>query len=64
MVFGIFKKEEAGFDTIRGANVLVTGACGLAGARLVEICLERSAKNVLAVDFQSPDEAVKKRFWQ
>ena len=54
--------SSPGFGSVRGANVLVTGACGLVGARLVEMCLDRGAQTVLAVDLQNPDDVLQQRF--
>ena len=51
-----------GFASIRGATVMVTGSSGLCGARLVELCLERGAHTVVAVDLQAPSEALQQRF--
>lgn len=51
-----------GFRDVRGRAVLVTGSSGLCGARLVEVCLERGAHVVVAVDVQPPDAALEQRF--
>ena len=48
--------QAPGFRAIRQAVVLITGSSGLCGARLVEMCLERGAQTVVAVDVKAPSE--------
>ena len=68
MVFGFpsLKKsandDKPGFQTVAGANILVTGSSGLVGARLVEMLLERGAKFVRAFDIMPVNDVLQKRF--
>lgn len=45
-----------------GTVVMVTGSSGFVGARVVEMCLERGADTVLAVDVRAPHEELLARF--
>jgi nucleoside-diphosphate-sugar epimerase len=55
--------KNPGFDTAEaGCNALVTGSSGFAGARLVEMLLERGAKTVIAFDIVTPDTVLQERF--
>ena len=67
MVFGFLPSKKVdekkpGFQTVAGANILVTGSSGLVGARLVELLLERGAKFVRAFDIMPPNDILQKRF--
>jgi len=55
--------KKPGFETAEaGCNALVTGSSGFAGARLVEMLLERGAKIVIAFDVVAPDATLQERF--
>ncbi len=55
--------KNPGFETAKaGCNALVTGSSGFAGARLVEMLLERGAKTVVAFDIVPPSAVTQKRF--
>ena len=43
-------------------TALVTGACGLCGARLIEMLLERGTKTIIAFDIAVPDPTLQERF--
>jgi nucleoside-diphosphate-sugar epimerase len=51
-----------GFESPKGCNALVTGSSGFVGARLVEMLLERGAKNVIAFDLLAPNSTLNQRF--
>ena len=59
---GTTPPKNPGFETAKGCNALVTGSSGFAGARLVEMLLERGAKTVVAFDIVPPSEVTQKRF--
>ena len=54
--------QGPGFQSVKGAKILVTGSSGLVGARLVEMLLERGAKLVRAFDVVPVNDVLKERF--
>ena len=54
--------KNPGFESPKGAAVLVTGSTGFVGSRLVEMLLERGAKTVIAFDIAAPDDVLRGRF--
>lgn len=51
-----------GFITTKGSKLLVTGASGLVGARLVEMLLERGASKVVCFDVMEPSQTLLERY--
>lgn len=45
-------------------TALVTGACGLCGARLIEMLFERGTKTIIAFDIATPNPTLQERFTQ
>jgi nucleoside-diphosphate-sugar epimerase len=51
-----------GFESPKGSNALVTGSSGFAGARLIEMLLERGTKTVIGFDIMAPNPVLTERF--